>query len=420
MFRSKTIMLLLVALLLVAPFGSSAPAAAQDDVVELEFVSWYAAEAPFIPALEALIVEFEAQNPNIRINSVALPFPEADQLLVRALGGDMPDISMTHTNWVGPLLEAGVLAPLEDGLLLNLEDYNPNVLGYYEGDLLTVAWAIAPTVLYYNVNLLNEAGYDAPPQTFDELTEMAYAIDALDEDYYGMAIDNLQLNNSGFYFYGNIIRYFGGQLFDEDGNVVINSPETVAAYEFVDQIFEDGLSPEGVGIREIRELFAQGIIGFHRDNVLSTGFPEAFTEGEFAFGEDYDLAPFPGANPGEPGPTFFVEHQLAIYEDSDHKEEAALFIDFLTGPEGTAIINSFDILHLPVRESTAALAIFTDVHPVVLASATFAEPLPGVGPDFPAIMQAIATGVQRVVILDESPENVVRDIQAEVEDAVRD
>lgn len=396
------------------------PAFAQD-VVEIEFVNWIGSEEATVDDLEAMLAAFEEANPDIRVINVPLPFPESgNQLLVRSLGGNPPDISMTHTAWVGPLIEAGVLMDLSE-ILLNQEDYYEYALqsGLVDGRLNYVTWAPSPTIVYYNTSLLAEAGYDAPPETWAEMMEMSEAVAALNDSTFGFAMETASAPNAGFYFLGNVMSYYGAELFDEEGNVVFNSPETVEAYEFAKYIFDNQLSPTGNALRNTREIFAQGNAAFYRDGEYGVGIIEALNP-DMQFGEDFGVILLPSDEAGVPTPTFFIEHQLAVYEGTEHPEEVARLIDFLTGPEGIAIYNEYGGFKLPVRETTAAIDFYSapenEFMNIFIEAMETAEALPGEQPTFGALMVAIIEGVQRVSVLGEAPADVVAAVEAEILD----
>lgn len=410
--KTSLVFALLIGLLII-------PSITAQEVVEIEFVNWIGSEEATSDDLAAMLAAFEAANPDIRVINTPLPFPESgNQLLVRSLGGNPPDISMTHTAWVGPLIEAGVLMDLNE-LLLNQDDYYEYALqsGVVDGKMNYVTWAPSPTIIYYNVNLLAEAGYDAPPTTWGEMMEMSEAVAALNDSTFGFAIETGSQANAGFYFLGNIMSYFGAELFDAEGNVVLNSPETLAAYEFIDYVFENELSPTGNLLRNTRELFSQNNVAFYRDGEYGVGIIEALNP-DMVFGEDFDVILVPSDEAGVPTSTFFIEHQLAVYEGTEHPEEVARLIDFLTGPEGIAIYNEFGGFKLPVRESTAAIGFYSD--PANSFMSTFIEAmetavaLPGEQATFGALMVALVEGVQRVAILGEEPADVVGVIEAQI------
>ena len=303
----KQHLMLIFVLLFTLMALSATVSIAQDDEIELTFVTWIGAEDAYVDDLAAMIAAFEEQHPNVTINSQVVPFNQSlDQLLVMSLGGTPPDVSMAHVTWVAPLAEAGVLAPLND-VLPNQDDYYEAGLQgkMIDGTLWAAPWAPSPIILYYNKDLLEQAGYDAPPSTWDEMIEMSYAIAALGTDeegntIYGNGISSAPIAGAGYFFLPWIWNH-GGEYLDEDGNVAINSAETVAAFEQVQQLFDDGVVPSGVEIRDLRNLFAQGLVGFHWDGEFGVPIFEGLSPLGADFADHYGIMQVPGNSSDEAG-----------------------------------------------------------------------------------------------------------------------
>lgn len=420
--RKLHLLLILVLVLSVAPTTISS---AQDSVT-LTFINWIGAEEAYVDDLEAMIAAFEEQNPNIQIESQAVPFNQSlDQLLVMSLGGTPPDVSMAHVTWVAPLAEAGVLAPLDD-LLPNQDDYyEAGIQGKtFDGHLWAAPWAPSPIIIYYNTDLLAQAGFDEPPATWDEMIDMSYAVAELGVDeegntIYGNGISSAPIAGAGYFFLPWIWAH-GGEYLDADGNIAIDSPETVAAFEEVQQLFEDGVVPSGVEIRDLRNLFAQGQVGFHWDGEFGVPIFAGLSPLGEEFADHYGIMQVPSDTPGEAGPTIFIEHTLVVYEDSPHKEEAIKFVDFLTGPEGMAIYNEHGGAKLPARASVAEIDFYDRpenafMQPFIEAMDS-ARPLPAQSSAFLAGMEAIAVANQRVSLNFDDAVEVVADLQEELEE----
>ena len=158
MFKSRVLLVLVLVLVTLAAI----PAQAQDTVT-LEFVNWIGAEEATADDMEAMIADFEARHPNIKIDNQPVPYNQSlETLLTRSLGGDAPDVSMVHVTWVAPLNDAGVLTPLQD-LIPNQDDYVAGILNAMtiNGDMMAVPWAPSPIAMYANMELLEQAGYSA-------------------------------------------------------------------------------------------------------------------------------------------------------------------------------------------------------------------------------------------------------------------
>src|SRR5689334_8657286 len=86
-------------------------AAAQ--TVTITFANWAAAEGTTKPAIDKVIADFEAANPDIRIKSEAISFSEiARQLALRVRSGNPPDVAQLAGNDTFLIASTGKLEPL--------------------------------------------------------------------------------------------------------------------------------------------------------------------------------------------------------------------------------------------------------------------------------------------------------------------
>jgi multiple sugar transport system substrate-binding protein len=287
---------------------------------------------------------------------------------------------------------------------------------------MAVSWAPSPVAVYYNKLLLAQAGYDAPPTTWDEMLQMARDVAKLGKDeagnqIYGLGISSKKLAGAG-YFALPFLEAYGGKFVDADGNIVLNSPENLAAFQEMKALFDEGVSPEGLEIRDLRNLFATGTMGFHWDIEAGFGIFAGLSAKGADFADDYGVIVMPGPAAGQGGPTILLEHNLVIYNASPHKAEAALLLDYLTGSEGIALYNANGGNKLPIRTDSAQIDFFKQPENAKLQ--TFidqlanAAPLPAKSSAFLGAMEEIANAIQRISVNDEDPAVVVPELEAAV------
>ena len=233
---------------------------------------------------------------------------------------------------------------------------------------------------------------------------------------YGLGISSKKLPGTGYFFLPYIWNN-GGEFVDDSGKVVLNSPATVKAFTQVQQLFTEQISPAGAEIKDLRNLFAQGLLGFHLDGEFGVGIFKGLSPKGAAFAEEYGIMQMPGNGDGA-GKTFFIEHNLAIFKNAPHHQEAKLLIDFLTSQEGLALYNQHGGAKLPARKSAATIPFYSQqenafMNNFITALGT-ARPLPAQNAQFGTAMETLADAIQRVGIANESPEAVVADIQAKI------
>jgi len=148
--------------------------------------------------------------------------------------------------WVTEFGAADWLMPLDDIIDPEiLAKYDPAFLEpfTYDGKLLGIgpSWG-GIGGLYYRSDLLEEYGIE-PPETYDDIIAACDTIQA-DHPELGCwdwpAMRNVVLVNR----WSEYLHGFGGTYVNEDGTCAMNSPEAVAALEFMTMLFEEGYTPQ--------------------------------------------------------------------------------------------------------------------------------------------------------------------------------
>lgn len=132
-----------------------------------------------------LVQDFEREHPGIDVEVQKLPWSAAHEKLLTAYAGDtLPDLCSLGLTWVPEFAALNALEPL-DALAapshdVALDDYFQGFLDSNRIDdrLYGIPWYVDTRLLYYRRDLLQQAGFDAPPVTWREWTEMLGAIKA--------------------------------------------------------------------------------------------------------------------------------------------------------------------------------------------------------------------------------------------------
>lgn len=107
--------------------------------------------------------------------------------------------------------------------------------------------------------------------------------------------------------------------------------------------------------------------------------------------------------------TITSDHHICVFEGTEHPEECALLVDYLTGSEGMDLYTQHNSV-ICARYSVEALPYFQNVEgttAVFFKMAPTAKSLPVQTSSFVAAMEAIAKGVQSLTIGLEEPAKVV-------------
>jgi multiple sugar transport system substrate-binding protein len=191
---------------------------------------------------EAQVARFQEKYPNVTIEGLELEY-DAAAYVALAAGNQLPTLFMTYFTEPSKFIEQGVVADLTPYFASAgvAEVFNPEILSITSQDdkvygIPLNAYALG---LAYNIEMLNAAGYDAPPATWEELAEMAAALTDHDANVAGFAFINDGSAATGWHF-TNIAYGFGASRTDiisvnEDGSFTAAYGEgaTVDALSFV-------------------------------------------------------------------------------------------------------------------------------------------------------------------------------------------
>ncbi|HAL62249.1 MAG TPA: maltose ABC transporter substrate-binding protein [Chloroflexi bacterium] len=210
----------------------------------------------FAPAIEEISRAFTEQY---GVEVVVQPMGMDDvreQTLIAAPAGEGPDIIEGPHDWVGGLVEGGILAPVDLGEKQDL--FLPAAIQAftYEGELYGMGLIIENVALFRNPDLVPEA-----PRTWDELIAVCE----------GLGIEYcLLLQQGDAYHFFPIQTSFGGYVFGlnpdgtyNPGDVGIDSPGSLAAAEWLDMMVKEGHIQAGVDFDTARSLFAEGEAAFY-------------------------------------------------------------------------------------------------------------------------------------------------------------
>jgi raffinose/stachyose/melibiose transport system substrate-binding protein len=147
---------------------------AEGDDVTLTW--WHNATSGPLPAVwEEVAAEFEAANPGVKVEQTGYQNEELQRTLIpNALSaGDPPDLFQV---WPGgeirDQVENGYLMPLDDAIGDTISSVGATVSPWQvDGETYAVPFTFGIEGFWYNTDLFEQAGIDAPPETLDELQD---------------------------------------------------------------------------------------------------------------------------------------------------------------------------------------------------------------------------------------------------------
>ncbi|SDR14607.1 extracellular solute-binding protein [Thermostaphylospora chromogena] len=334
--------------------GGEAAAPAQDVADPTKIageITWWDTTRPDSegPTFQALIKEFQAQYPNIKVNYVNVPFEQAQNQFQTAAqaGTGAPDVIRAEVAWTPQFASLGYLQPLDGTRALagDEDDFlpGPRSSTQYNGKTWAVPQVTDSLALLYNKRLLAEAGYEKPPATMEELKQTA--LDVKEKT----GVDGLALNVDA-YFLLPFIYGEGGDLLDvQNKKIVVNSPANVKAIGIVDDLMKSGAAAKPA----IQDSYVNAMTAFKEGKAAMIfngpwALSELYQGAEFQDKENLGIAPVPKGSVQAGAPT--GGHNLAIYAGSQNLDAAYEFVRFMTSADAMAKMSA-ELGLLPPRAS---------------------------------------------------------------------
>lgn len=277
--------------------------------------------------VEQLIAQFEAEHPDIDVQLESVGWGDAYQKITTdMLAGNAADVMYVGARWIPAFAALGGIADLEgfvDDEKLSLFPSGLIEGQRFQGTLYALPIAFSTKVLYYRTDLIDEA-----PTTWDEL--LAAAQDVTDNtDAFGIGIPGAAHVGTVQQFQ-TFLHQAGGSFFDEEGNVSLETPEAAEALQFYTDLYlEYEVTPNPIEFNreEIPTLFGEGRVA-----MLING-PWARTI--MGYEPDNDVVPYATAElPCQAECAGILgADSLVIADNSDNKEAAYEFIDYITSFE---------------------------------------------------------------------------------------
>lgn len=251
-------------------------------------------------------------------------------VLTSRIGGQSPDIYHLYSIWGAQLVDNGVLDTPPDDVLSWINDtYIDTTVDAttINGQVWGIPTEVSNYLLVYNKQLLAEAGFDAPPATWDELVEMAATITERN--------DQGNIIKAG-YSYGpstaTIVHPFfvmlysaGISPFKEDfSGTNLATPEAIAVLEQQIELFNQDITDRSI---EVWDFPSGSIAMMFMASWFESELRAAFTDN---FDEVIGVAPIPL---GDDWKSMQYAFFYGVDANSDNKEAAWEFLQWLNNAQ---------------------------------------------------------------------------------------
>ncbi|WP_010281334.1 sugar ABC transporter substrate-binding protein [Bacillus timonensis] len=342
-----------------------------------------------------ITANYNEEFPDVEVNIETIPWANRDQKVLTALAANNgPDVFYAIPDQMPQYADVG--------MLLELDPYleESDLEGFVDTSLVSTTWKDKKYGLpilqeaytfIYNLDVVKAIGEDPAnlPTTWEEFE--AWAAKAKEKGFYGLNYLGGGSMNGTIYPW---IWQAGGDVVTEDNKVLINSPESVKAFETINNFYQKGYIPEdSITATTQDELWFAGKIMAQLGSGISITMMEK--EGKF----DFAIAP---PLTGEKQLTYGTTGMFVVPSNSDNPDAAAEFVKSVTNPENQRIFNTVT-QYIPTQEE--AKDIF-DSNEYMSQLATYTQyALPGViHPKGRAIMPFIQAEIQAMMAGDKTPQ----------------
>lgn len=209
----------------------------------------------------------------------------SDKINASVMSGDLPDVLTVDGPNIAAYASNGIIQPLAELSEEEKSVYLESIIdqGTYDDKLYALGAMESSVGLYYNKEILEEAGVEVPdadhPWTRSEFLEILEKVKSVTDAKKGYALDmTFPVGEATIYYYAPFFWSGGGDLVDDTGlNVdgVFNSSENVDTIEYFKTVLDNGYMSKV----PIDNLFESGRAAFKFDgawevNTIYTSYPD--------------------------------------------------------------------------------------------------------------------------------------------------
>jgi multiple sugar transport system substrate-binding protein len=295
----------------------------EDEQVEIKF-AWWGSDARH-EQTQQIIAAFEAEHPNIHVEPDFIDWDSYwDRLATITAGGDAPDVMTQEERYMTDYAQRDQLLDLS-GLPIDLSSLDPLALGggQIDGTQYAVATGVNAFTLVADPQMFADAGVEMPDDTAWSWEDLAAtAADVSGEGRFGIQLDGS--NEAGFKIYA---RQHGQALYNADGSLGFDAQTLADWWQIQLDMVEAGSSPSATELLEV-EGPDTSFIATNEAAMTSAYWTNQLGAIESTAGRPLELLRFP-SDGGEPGMYFKPAMFYSISSQTEHPEEAAMFVDFL-------------------------------------------------------------------------------------------
>ncbi len=280
----------------------------------------------------AKILKQFTKDTGIKVNELAVDYNSVyDKVTQAALSNSSEiDLAEMDTIWAGQFYEGNLAMDLTDVVPSSEKSkFTKSSLSSvtYNGKLVAMPYFSSTKHFYWNKKLLKEAGYDAPPKTWDQFREMSKKLTKNGVYASGWSWKQAESLNCD---YVSLAYAFGGQFFDDNGKPAFNKGGGLKALQFMVDILRKDKTVDPASLQwteeDVKNSFAAGKIAMMSN--WEGSYPELNNPKKSNVVNQTDVGLMPGEGDVVSSAVTGSEG-IAIMKSSKHKQAALEFLKWM-------------------------------------------------------------------------------------------
>lgn len=284
---------------------------------------------------EMTFAKFKEET-GITVTYESVPWDDAaNKLTVMGTSNNLPDVMSVWAGWLGQFVPAGWVLPLDDYIKDTRDTYTLTVdkliWGGEEerfGHVYTVPDGMMVKGVYVRKDWAEAAGFKLEDSwTYDDFFKLVETLRDPAQNHYGASYRGARGAFDPLLVY--LQTQTGGRVYDDQGNILINSPEAIAAFKKWTDVYLKGYAPKEAvnwGFVEMVDNFTGGLTG-----TLINDSEVAVTCQANMQPEQWTVMPMPKSTvDGKIYNAVNSPYAYSISDDSKNPEASWKLIEFLT------------------------------------------------------------------------------------------
>ena len=300
--------------ILTAPYSSLK----NKNQTQSEVIFWTLQMNDFSDYMNKVIKDFEAQNPDVKIKWIDVPFSEGEKrTLASVLSDNPPDLINLNPDFSATLAQKGTLYEIPTD---KTNEFNQEIIDSlkYNDKLYSIPWYATSAVTIYNKKLIQKAGINVP-KTYDEIRLAAPIIREKTNAY--IFLPNITENDTML----KILNKYGVNSYE-----TIDSEKSKEVFELFKDMYQKNLIPK----ESITQTHREALEKYMSENIVlfqaGANFLNMIKENAPTTYKNTDVAP---QITGELGQNDFSLMNFVIPLRAKNKDQALEFALFLTNEQ---------------------------------------------------------------------------------------